>query len=477
VGGLLLSDPAAWPLCLTVLTVLTLEWPFHIQLAEGAEIYLPAAWTSTAAAYLIGPAVLPVFWVSSTLGFVLIVVLDGAGLVRATGITAESVRRVRGEPSPPGAGVDGHLRQFVNVSDHAVRVAAVATVRRLLPDTPLFLTVVLTETVVAVWLFLVPIPGRMAPRRGWARLARALGPDMLVATAALQVVMVIFLLLCYARGGAPAWVGASISTLVLHAVLKRLNDTRVESERRRRELVDAQDELARRGRLAMIGRTASTVFHQIGRQHGAIGMFAHLLAREAAERDGAEWARSVRDHARGILASVEEANRVIDELLRFGQDRSLNLYPQSLARLVEECASECRPRASERSVQLAIVPGSDTTVVVDKHKVKQAIANLLDNAIDATPAEGRVEVRATVEDTVARITVRDWGSGVAPDVRDRLFTPFCTTKAQGIGLGLALARELVEAHGGTLEWTAVEPGAAFVVSLPLEPNGAAGSVA
>ena len=75
--------------------------------------------------------------------------------------------------------------------------------------------------------------------------------------------------------------GDERATVVVFAILKRLNDTRLESERRRRELVDAQDELARRQRLSVIGRTASTVFHQVARQHGAIGMFAHLLARDA----------------------------------------------------------------------------------------------------------------------------------------------------------------------------------------------------
>jgi signal transduction histidine kinase len=465
-------DAAAWPFYLTVLLVLTLEWPFHIQLAEGVEIYLPAAWTSAAAAYLVGPPVLPIFWVSCTLGFGLIVLLDGAGLVRATGITAESVQRVRGEGSPPGSGVDGHLRQFVTVSGHAVRVATVAGVRAVAPGAPLLITVLVTEAVVAAWLLAVPIPGRMAPRRGWARLAEALGQDMLLATAALHVVMVTFLLLSYVRGGAAAWVGGSLSTLVLHAIMKRLNDTRIESERRRRELVDMQGELDRRHRLAVIGRTASTVFHQIARQHGAIGIFAHLLARESAQPDGAKWARTVRDHADRILASLEEANRVVDGLLRFGQDRRLNLYPQALAELVQECAAECHPRAAARSVRLAIVGDSDATVLIDKHKVKQALGNVLDNAIEATPAEGVVEVRATVEGAAVRIAVRDWGSGVAEDVGERLFTPFYTTKPQGIGLGLALARELVEAHGGTLEWTGAEPGAVFVLSLPLEPPAA-----
>lgn len=185
--------------------------------------------------------------------------------------------------------------------------------------------------------------------------------------------------------------------------------------------------------------------------------------------DGAEWARTVREHADGILASLEEANRVVDELLRFGQDRALNLYPQSLPALLDECASDCRTRATERGVALEVIVGADTAVVLDKHKVKQAIGNLLDNAIDASPPGAAVEVRHACDGAVVRIEVRDHGAGIADDVRPRLFTPFCRTKPHGIGRGLVLARELVEAHGGRIDWRPATPGTIFIVTLPLDP--------
>ena len=107
--GLLAVDPSAWPLYLTVLLVLTFEWPFHLQLAEGIEMYPPAEWTSASAAYVLGFAVLPVFWLSATLGFGLIVLLDSLALVRASGIASESVRWIRGEAHPSGVVVDGHV--------------------------------------------------------------------------------------------------------------------------------------------------------------------------------------------------------------------------------------------------------------------------------------------------------------------------------------------------------------------------------
>jgi nitrogen-specific signal transduction histidine kinase len=71
-----------------------------------------------------------------------------------------------------------------------------------------------------------------------------------------------------------------------------------------------------------------------------------------------------------------------------------------------------------------------------------------------------------------RIAIRDYGAGVPDDVRPRLFTPFCTTKPEGIGLGLVLARDLVEAHGGKVDLTTATPGSEFVLSLPLELKAA-----
>src|SRR5262249_6341510 len=157
---------------------------------------------------------------------------------------------------------------------------------------------VVAEGIVAAGRYLAPISGRMAPSRAWARIAGALGPDMPVVTLLLHVVMVSFLVLAARHGGTPGFAAASLSTLTLPAIWRRLNGTGRESARRRAELVTVQGELDRRQRLATIGQTAATVFHQVGRHHGAIGMYAHLLGRaDAPEPD------VVREHAARILTS------------------------------------------------------------------------------------------------------------------------------------------------------------------------------
>lgn len=473
-GGLAWVDPGAWPTYPLLGAVLTLVWPFCIVMADGVELYFLVAWTSAAGAYLLGPVILPVYWVAALLGFVLIVVLDGRGLVPATGLAAEAARRWRGEPYDVASVADGDVRHTRALAEHTVRVALAGGAGAL--GVPLVPAVIACETLVALAMRILPFPGRMAPRRTTARLAAALGQAMPFATAVLHVIIVCFLVLSARAGGAPGLAAASLSTLTLHFILGRLSDTRLESERQRRALVAMQDELARRERLAAIGHTASSVFHQIARHHGAVGMYAHLIGRAAEGPDGdaARLAATVRDHASRIAASVEEANRVIDELLRFGQDRTLHLYPHSLADVVAERLAAVAPRAAARRVALTLVRDGDVVVPLDKRKLAQVVDNLLDNAIEASPAGGAVEVAVTRRGAAAEVAVRDHGPGVPPEVRDRLFTPFCTTKPDGIGLGLALARELAEAHGGGVRSEPVPDGALFVLDLPIGDAPAAG---
>jgi signal transduction histidine kinase len=188
--------------------------------------------------------------------------------------------------------------------------------------------------------------------------------------------------------------------------------------------------------------------------------------------DGERLAATVREHAQRITASVEEANHVIDELLRFGQDRTLHVYPCSLAELIGECIAAVAPQAAERRVTLVVAPTADVVVPLDKRKLTQVIDNLLDNALEASPAGTAVEIALSHDDAAAHIAIRDQGPGVAAHVRARLFTPFCTTKPDGIGLGLALARELAEAHGGGVRHEPSPPGACFVLDLPIAgPHG------
>jgi len=116
--------------------------------------------------------------------------------------------------------------------------------------------------------------------------------------------------------------------------------------------------------------------------------------------------------------------------------------------------------------------GAVPVIRADAKSVAQAVANLLRNALEACSAGGRVRVMVSADDGAAEgvtVTVEDDGVGLAVEIRPRLFTPFATTKAQGTGLGLSLARKFVEAHGGTISLTPLPKGTKARIRLPVEP--------
>jgi len=116
------------------------------------------------------------------------------------------------------------------------------------------------------------------------------------------------------------------------------------------------------------------------------------------------------------------------------------------------------------------------SVTVDALQLEQTLINVINNAIDAAAEAGRspgcVTVRVAALDKGVRIEIEDNGPGVSEVVAKHLFEPFVTTKPSGMGLGLALSRELIGAHGGTIDWERSRPdgGARFTIELPLSPE-------
>ena len=160
---------------------------------------------------------------------------------------------------------------------------------------------------------------------------------------------------------------------------------------------------------------------------------------------------------------------MLEDLLVFSRDLRLNLYEHRLRDVLAECLEECRPQAAARGVALRLECPADTTARLDKLKVKQAVVNVLRNAIEASPPGADVVVRCALADGAAEIAVTDRGPGIPAADRAAIFTPFFTTKEHGSGLGLAIAREFAEAHGGAITAESRDGGGAtFVLRLPRE---------
>ena len=163
------------------------------------------------------------------------------------------------------------------------------------------------------------------------------------------------------------------------------------------------------------------------------------------------------------LMDISEAETGVVQLKR---------EPVAVRSLLEEVVELYEDVADARRVSVTLEPGEDLTVSGARDRLRQVFANLLDNAIKYTPAEGSVRIRASRDEDTARIQFGDTGTGIAaedlPHIWDRLYRADPSRSERGLGLGLSLVKAYVEAHGGTVE-AASEPGrgSTFTVRLPL----------
>jgi signal transduction histidine kinase len=230
-------------------------------------------------------------------------------------------------------------------------------------------------------------------------------------------------------------------------------------------IVDAyQTELMRRfqhaERLATIGQVAAGVAHELRNPLNVIRTSVYFLL-NARKSDPAKF----EDHLRRIERQVGLSNDVITALTEFAKLPVPDLKPVAVRPCFEASLESC---TIPGSIEVAIhYPANSPPVMADAAQLRIVLANLIRNACDAMPQGGKLTLRADVVGLQVELSVADTGVGIAPDVLPRIMEPLYSTKARGIGLGLALARGIVEKHKGQLRVVS-EPGrgSTFSVTLP-----------
>src|SRR5262249_44782786 len=240
----------------------------------------------------------------------------------------------------------------------------------------------------------------------------------------------------YATHGLVGAVVCSLSSLGLHFMLKLLTERRLAVEQQNRQLMALNRELEHRERLSAIGKMSSVVSHQILQQLGVIGLQADLIRNADGTDDPATALGQVRHNAVAIEGALRDVNRVLTDLLVFIKDLRINLYEHSLAGVIEESIEGCQAEAAEHGIVLRAECAAEIVLMADKLKLKQALVNVVRNAIEASPHGSAVVVRARLRDGQIEMAVSDSGPGVAHRDREAIFTPFFTTKDRGTGLGL-----------------------------------------
>lgn len=235
------------------------------------------------------------------------------------------------------------------------------------------------------------------------------------------------------------------------------------------EVQEMRQELAHAGRVMMMGQLATTLAHELNQPLGAI-----LRNAEAAElfleADSPDM-----EELRVILGDIrrddQRAGEVIEQMRRFLSRRAPETKPLDVSALVREVASLIRLDALSRRVVVEVaIAESLPSVRGDRVQMQQVLLNLVLNGMDALNSTGerRVTITAQLNDASGvEIAVSDTGDGIPADKAGKLFAPFFTTKSQGMGMGLAISRSIVEAHGGTIRAeNNKHSGATFRVRLP-----------
>jgi signal transduction histidine kinase len=229
----------------------------------------------------------------------------------------------------------------------------------------------------------------------------------------------------------------------------------------------AREALERRDRLAAMGELASTVAHEIRNPLNAIAMSAQRLRREAFTADADADNVALVDV---IRRESDRINERVQQFLAFARPPRLDPVRTPVGPWLASIVEALRPSASVKDSGIDLDAAGATEADIDMEQLRQAVDNLLRNAIEATPAGQRVRVRASSARDGHRIEVRDTGPGIPPDVLPRIFDLYFTTKKDGTGVGLAHSQQIVSAHGGRIEVaTEVGAGTTFTIVLPPTP--------
>jgi signal transduction histidine kinase len=259
-----------------------------------------------------------------------------------------------------------------------------------------------------------------------------------------------------------AAIGAGAALLLAS---RRLATTQAAWEQARSEVSALEAEQARRERSFALGELASGVAHEIRNPLNAIGVVAQRLGREFTPTEGQDEYRQLTTTVRG---EVNRINRIIEQFLHYARPAAPSPRAVDLAALVRDMAALVRGRFDVKGVALEVQAPERLEADIDPDLLRQALHNLLDNALAACPPGAATTIELRAERGLALLTVRDTGPGIAPADLPRIFNLYHTTKPEGTGVGLAIVDQVAAQHGGRAR-VASEPGhgAAFTLELPL----------
>jgi signal transduction histidine kinase len=250
---------------------------------------------------------------------------------------------------------------------------------------------------------------------------------------------------------------AAAAWVLAQAALRR------QSERDRREAQRTREE----EQAALIGTLASGLAHEIRNPLGTISMNLQLLQEDWEDPVSERETKSARKIAT-LLKEVRHLENILNDFLKFAAKPRLKLERVSLNKLIEDLLDFIAPQAAKAQVRVtrSLSPAAPP-VQADAERIRQSLLNLLLNALQAMPDGGELEIATEGADGSCRVRIKDTGVGIAPEHLEQIFNLYFSTKPAGTGLGLPMARKIIEEHGGSISVrSAPGSGAEFTIELP-----------
>ena len=228
------------------------------------------------------------------------------------------------------------------------------------------------------------------------------------------------------------------------------------------QLAEAQAQIIKSEKLAAIGELAGMIGHDLRNPLAGIKNAAYYLKRKDAE--------GLSDQSKEMLEvinkCVEHSNKIINDILDYSREMQLTRKEVTLGKMLSEALVMVQVT---QKIKVVTHFRDTIKIKVDYDKFKRVFVNLVKNSIDAMPNGGTISIASKEANNHLELSFTDTGTGIPNDVLPKLFSPLFTTKAQGMGFGLAICKRIVEAHRGNITvQTAKAKGTAFTVTLPFE---------
>jgi signal transduction histidine kinase len=237
-------------------------------------------------------------------------------------------------------------------------------------------------------------------------------------------------------------------------------------------LLELEEQLSAAQKLSALGQLSASLAHEIKNPLSSIKGTAEILLDEFPKD------HPKREFVEILLKETTRLNSTVEEVLQFsrrgvqGREKE-SVETEPLSQVIDRVTSLLASQLRKKSISLTVTGWEEgKAFFVDGEKLSQVFLNIILNAIDAAPSKGAITVDTMKQTAGYRVLVKDNGSGIADELKDKIFDPFYSTKEGGTGLGLSISKKIIESYGGTLTLSDSESGgASFAVFLPAQNSG------